>query len=64
MYAKENGFKNVKIFIDDGVSGATFNAHVRQRGNNKSSTQIDRPPTAIPKQKKIRAYIAKHMNNF
>ncbi len=28
-YAKENGFKNVKIFIDDGVSGATFNAHVR-----------------------------------
>ena len=24
-YAKENGFKNVKIFIDDGVSGVTFN---------------------------------------
>ena len=24
-YAKKNGFKNVKIFIDDGVSGATFN---------------------------------------
>ena len=23
-YAKENGFKNVKIFIDDGVSGVTF----------------------------------------
>ena len=24
-YAKENGFKNVKIFIDDGISGVTFN---------------------------------------
>lgn len=24
-YAKENGFKNIKIFIDDGVSGVTFN---------------------------------------
>ena len=24
-YAKKNGFKNIKIFIDDGVSGATFN---------------------------------------
>ena len=24
-YAKEHGFKNIKIFIDDGVSGVTFN---------------------------------------
>lgn len=24
-YAKENGFKKVKIFIDDGISGVTFN---------------------------------------
>ena len=24
-YAKEHGFKNVKVFIDDGISGATFN---------------------------------------
>ena len=24
-YAKKNGFKNVRTFIDDGVSGATFN---------------------------------------
>ena len=24
-YAKKNGFRNVKIFIDDGVSGVTFN---------------------------------------
>ena len=24
-YAKEHGFKNVKIFIDDGISGVTFN---------------------------------------
>jgi len=24
-YAKKNGFRNTKIFIDDGVSGATFN---------------------------------------
>ena len=24
-YAKEDGFKNVKIFIDDGISGVTFN---------------------------------------
>ena len=24
-YAKENGFKNVKIFVDDGISGVTFN---------------------------------------
>lgn len=24
-YAKENGLKNVKIFIDDGISGVTFN---------------------------------------
>ena len=24
-YAKENNFKNVKIFIDDGISGVTFN---------------------------------------
>ena len=24
-YAKKNGFRNIKIFIDDGVSGATFN---------------------------------------
>jgi len=24
-YATKNGFKNVQIFIDDGVSGATFN---------------------------------------
>lgn len=24
-YAKKNGFKDVRIFIDDGVSGATFN---------------------------------------
>ena len=23
-YAKENGLKNVKIFIDDGISGVTF----------------------------------------
>ena len=24
-YAKKNGFRNIKIFIDDGVSGVTFN---------------------------------------
>ena len=24
-YAKENGFRNVKVFIDDGISGVTFN---------------------------------------
>lgn len=24
-YAKENDFRNVKIFIDDGISGVTFN---------------------------------------
>lgn len=24
-YAKEHGFKNVKVFIDDGISGVTFN---------------------------------------
>jgi len=24
-YAKKNGFRNVKVFIDDGVSGVTFN---------------------------------------
>ena len=24
-YAKENGFRNVKVFIDDGRSGVTFN---------------------------------------
>ena len=24
-YAKKNGFKNAQIFIDDGVSSATFN---------------------------------------
>ena len=24
-YAKKNGFKHIKVFIDDGVSGATFN---------------------------------------
>jgi len=23
-YAKKNGFRNVRIFVDDGVSGATF----------------------------------------
>ena len=23
-YAKKNGFRNVKVFIDDGVSGVTF----------------------------------------
>ena len=23
-YAKEHGFKNVKVFIDDGISGVTF----------------------------------------
>ena len=24
-YAKEHGFRNIKIFIDDGISGVTFN---------------------------------------
>ena len=24
-YAKENGFRNIKVFIDDGISGVTFN---------------------------------------
>lgn len=24
-YAKKNGFKNIKVFIDDGISGVTFN---------------------------------------
>ena len=24
-YAKEHGFRNVKVFIDDGISGVTFN---------------------------------------
>ncbi len=24
-FANKNGFRNVKIFVDDGVSGATFN---------------------------------------
>ena len=24
-YAKKNGFRNIKIFIDDGISGVTFN---------------------------------------
>ena len=24
-FAKKNGFRNIKVFIDDGVSGATFN---------------------------------------
>ena len=24
-FAKKNGFRNTKIFIDDGVSGVTFN---------------------------------------
>ncbi len=24
-YAKKNGFRNIKVFIDDGISGVTFN---------------------------------------
>ena len=24
-YAKEHGFRNVRVFIDDGISGVTFN---------------------------------------
>ena len=24
-YAKEHGFKNIKVFVDDGISGVTFN---------------------------------------
>ena len=51
-YAKKNNFKNVQIFIDDGVSGATFNREGFQ-------SMLD-----LIEQDKVSTVIVKDMSRF